>query len=67
MLNLQGERKETMTVRVEHDESECQLIIHVSCKDVSSDREINSTFDDLDTALNKIEENLDDSSKIDFF
>jgi len=56
-----------MTIRVEHHESECQLIIHVSCKDVSSDREIGSTFDDLDTALNKIEENLDDSSKIDFF
>lgn len=60
-----------MTVRVEYDESACQLVVHVFCKDLSSDREIENTFGDLDTALGKIEENVDDdlnkSSPIFFF
>jgi hypothetical protein len=54
-----------MAVRVEYDEDQCQLVVQVACKDVKSDREIENTFNDLDTALGKIEEKLD--SDIPFF
>src|ERR1700748_991374 len=54
-----------MTVRVDYDKDMCQLVVHVACNDVSSDRELNNTFNDLDTALGKIEEKLD--SDIPFF
>ena len=50
-----------MAVQIEHDEDECQFVTHVSCKDLSSDREIENTFKDLETALNRIEEQLDNS------
>jgi hypothetical protein len=50
-----------MTVLVDYDEDQCQLVAHVACKDVSSDREMANTFDDIDTALNKIEESLGNS------
>lgn len=56
-----------MTVLVNYDEDQCQLVVHVACRDVSSDQEIDNTFNDLDTALNKIEENLGRDLKIDFF
>jgi hypothetical protein len=47
-----------MPVLVDTDEDQCQLVAHVVCKDVSSEREIANTFNDLDTALSKIEESL---------
>jgi hypothetical protein len=47
-----------MAVRVEHYEDQCQLVAHVSCKNISSNGEMEKTFADLDTALNRIEENL---------
>src|SRR5262249_55511446 len=58
-------RDRQMAVRVAYDEDQCQLVVQVACKDVSSDREIASTFNDLDTALGKIDEKLD--SDIPFF
>jgi hypothetical protein len=56
-----------MAVRAEHDKDQCQLVLHVSCKDLSSAGEIENTFNDLDAALNKIEENLSDDLDYDFF
>jgi hypothetical protein len=50
-----------MTVLANYDEDECQLVVHVTCKDASSDREIDNTFNDIDTALSKIEESLGNS------
>ena len=50
-----------MTVLVNYDEDQCQLVVHVACKDVSSDREIDNTFNDINTALSKIEESLGNS------
>jgi hypothetical protein len=54
-----------MAVLVDYDEDQCQLVVHVVCKDVSSDREIENTFNELDTTLGKIEEKLE--SDIPFF
>ena len=50
-----------MPVLVDYDEDQCQLVAHVACEDVSSDRAIDNTFDDIDAALSKIEERLDSS------
>jgi hypothetical protein len=54
-----------MTVLVDYDEQQCQLVVQVVCKDVSSDGEIDNTFHDLHTALSEIEKKLE--SDIPFF
>jgi len=47
-----------MTVRVQHIEDDCRLVVSVHCKDISSSNGINDVFNQLNIALTTIREKI---------